>query len=67
MIEDGGLMVVDPAVQADQVDSLNAWRAERDADAVKQALANLRAAAQEGRNIMPASIDAARAGVTTGE
>jgi (2R)-ethylmalonyl-CoA mutase len=67
MGEDGGIMVVDPAVEADQVERLNAWRAERDADAVKQALANLRAAAQEGRNIMPASIDAARAGVTTGE
>ncbi|MHA7852301.1 methylmalonyl-CoA mutase family protein [Roseovarius sp.] len=67
MGEDGGIMVVDPAVEADQVDRLNAWRAERDAAAVKAALANLRAAAQEGRNIMPASIDAARAGVTTGE
>jgi len=67
MGEDGGIMVVDPAVEADQVDRLNAWRTARDADAVKQALANLRAAAQEGRNIMPASIDAARAGVTTGE
>jgi len=67
MGEDGGIMVVDPAVEADQVDRLNTWRAARDADAVKQALAELRAAAQEGRNIMPASIDAARAGVTTGE
>ncbi|EDM73404.1 methylmalonyl-CoA mutase [Roseobacter sp. AzwK-3b] len=67
MGEDGGIMVVDPAVEADQVERLNTWRAERDAAAVKAALANLRAAAQEGRNIMPASIDAARAGVTTGE
>ncbi|SHL44844.1 (R)-ethylmalonyl-CoA mutase [Roseovarius litoreus] len=67
MGEDGGIMVVDPAVEADQVERLNEWRAERDAAAVKAALANLRAAAQEGRNIMPASIDAARAGVTTGE
>src|SRR6056297_104184 len=67
MGEDGGVMVVDPAVEADQVERLNTWRAERDAAAVKAALANLRAAAQEGRNIMPASIDAARAGVTTGE
>jgi len=41
--------------------------AGRDADAVAAALADLRAAASAGRNIMPASIAAARAGVTTGE
>ena len=67
MGEDGGIMVVDPAVEADQVNRLNAWRAERDEAAVKAALADLRAAAQEGRNVMPASIAAAKAGVTTGE
>ena len=65
--EEGGIMVVDPAVEADQIGRLEAWRADRDADAVKAALAALRAAAAEGRNIMPASIVAAKAGVTTGE
>ena len=65
--EDGGIMVVDPQVEADQIESLETWRAGRDARAVKAALAALRAAAQEGRNIMPASIECARAGVTTGE
>ncbi|RED18203.1 protein meaA [Pontivivens insulae] len=64
---DGGIMVVDPAVEAEQIGRLEAWRAARDDDAVKQALADLRAAAREGRNIMPASIAAAKAGVTTGE
>jgi len=65
--EDGGIMVVDPAVEQDQIDRLDAWRAERDAARVKAALASLRAAAEAGENIMPASIEAAKAGVTTGE
>jgi len=67
MGEDGGIMVVDPAVEQDQIDRLVAWRAERDEGAVTAALAELRAAATAGRNVMPASIVAARAGVTTGE
>jgi (2R)-ethylmalonyl-CoA mutase len=62
-----GILVVDPAVEAEQVARLAAWRADRDAAAVRGALAELRAAAAEGRNVMPASIAAARAGVTTGE
>ncbi len=65
--EDGGIMVVDPGVEADQIARLDAWRAARDADAAERALADLRAVAREGRNIMPASIACARAGVTTGE
>ncbi|QUJ76900.1 protein meaA [Sulfitobacter albidus] len=67
MTGDGGIMVVDPAVEAEQIGRLNDWRAERDTEAVRKALAELRAAATEGRNIMPASIVAAKAGVTTGE
>jgi (2R)-ethylmalonyl-CoA mutase len=67
MGEDGGIMVVDPAVEEDQIARLNAWREGRDEDAVQAALAELRAAAKEGRNIMPASIAAAKAGATTGE
>jgi (2R)-ethylmalonyl-CoA mutase len=65
--EEGGIMVVDPAVEADQIGRLEAWRSERDAGAVAAALADLRSAAAEGRNVMPASIAAAKAGVTTGE
>ena len=64
---DGGIMVVDPAVEQDQIARLDAWRAGRDAAAVKAALDDLRAAASAGRNVMPASIAAANAGVTTGE
>ncbi|MBN2741114.1 MAG: protein meaA [Rhodobacteraceae bacterium] len=64
---DGGIMVVDPAMEADQIDRLNAWRAERDEGAVQLALGALRDAATAGENIMPASIAAAKVGATTGE
>ena len=65
--EDGGIMVVDPAVEAEQINRLNDWRNARDASAVKEALSNLRAAAAEGCNVMEPSIACARVGVTTGE
>src|SRR6056297_3460611 len=67
MDEEGGILVVDTAVEAEQIGRLNAWRGARDAQAVKEALAALRQAAQDGANIMPPSIAAAKAGVTTGE
>ncbi len=67
MTGDGGIMTVDPAMEADQVDRLQGWKADRDQAAVDKALADLRAAAQAGDNVMPASIAAAKAGVTTGE
>ena len=63
----GSAMEVDPEAEAEQVARLEAWRAARDADAVATALADLRAAALDGTNIMPPSIACARAGVTTGE
>jgi len=61
------IITVDPAVEADQIARLDAWRADRDEDAVRAALKALREAAATGANIMPPSIAAARAGVTTGE
>ena len=64
---DGGIMVVDPAVEQDQIARLQAWRGARDEGAIEAALAALRVAAQTGANIMGPSIAAARAGVTTGE
>ena len=64
---DGGIMVVDPAVEQDQIGRLRDWRAARDEDAVQLALAELAEAAKAGQNVMPASINAARAGATTGE
>jgi len=64
---DGGIMVVEPGVEEDQIGRLTAWRADRDAQTVAAALTALRAAATAGENIMPPSIAAAKAGVTTGE
>jgi len=67
LTEEGGIMVVDPAMEQDQIDRLNAWRSGRDDSAVQAALDALRAAAQSGANVMGPSIAAAKAGVTTGE
>ncbi|CAM3806897.1 protein meaA [Paracoccus yeei] len=64
---DGGIMVVDPAVEQDQIARLQAWRQARDETAARAALAALRDAAQRGQNVMPFSIAAAKAGATTGE
>jgi (2R)-ethylmalonyl-CoA mutase len=64
---EGSFMVADAAAEADQIARLNAWRAARDGAAVRAALADLAAAAREGRNIMPPSVACAKAGVTTGE
>ena len=64
---EGSIMVVDPALEAQQVEMLKAWRAGRDASAANAALADLERAAKEGRNIMEPSIVCARAGITTGE
>jgi (2R)-ethylmalonyl-CoA mutase len=64
---DGSIQKVDARVEYEQIERLKAWRAARDAGAVATALDSLRAAASEGRNVMPASIEAAKTGVTTGE
>jgi (2R)-ethylmalonyl-CoA mutase len=61
------IMTVDPKTEAEQIARLVSWRDARDAQAVNDALRDLRAAALDGRNIMPPSIAAAKAGVTTGE
>jgi ethylmalonyl-CoA mutase len=65
---DGGILVVDPAVEAEQQAAVQRWRAERDQAAVDLALKELaRVARENSENIMPATIAAARAGATTGE
>jgi len=64
---DGGFLSLDPAAEADQIARLEAWRAARDQGAVDAALAELGTAVKEDRNVMPASIACAQAGVTTGE
>jgi (2R)-ethylmalonyl-CoA mutase len=66
--EDGGIMKTDPEVERERIDALENWKEERDAAEVEAALAELAEAARdETTNIMPASIRAAKAGVTTGE
>ncbi len=64
---EGATLQADPGAEADQIARLTAWREDRDESAVKAALKTLRAAAKSGANIMPPSLKAARAGVTTGE
>src|SRR5215204_1379607 len=64
---EGGILVVDPAVEAQQVAALEDWRSARDAAAVEAALEELARVATSGENVMPPTIAAARAGVTTGE
>jgi (2R)-ethylmalonyl-CoA mutase len=61
------IMTVDAAAEADQIARLEAWREGRDERAVEAALAAVRDAARTGNNIMGPSIEAARAGATTGE
>jgi (2R)-ethylmalonyl-CoA mutase len=63
----GAILTVDASVERGQIERLQAWRAGRDGAAVDKALAELASAAKEDRNVMPASITCARAGVTTGE
>ena len=65
---DGGIMKPDPEVERERTEALEAWRSERDEDAAQAALAEVaRVAAGDTENIMPATIDAAKAGATTGE
>jgi (2R)-ethylmalonyl-CoA mutase len=64
------ILVVDPAVEAEQIEAVRRWRSERDQSAVEEALAELArvARSQDGReNLMVPTIAAARAGATTGE
>ena len=61
------IMTVSEDAERDQLERLEAWRAQRDPKAVAATLADLKRAAATGANIMPPSIACAKAGVTTGE
>ncbi len=61
------ILKVDHRVEQQMVDDVAAWRNARNQVAVETALANLRSAAENGDNIMDASIELAKAGGTTGE
>jgi (2R)-ethylmalonyl-CoA mutase len=67
---EGGILVVDPALEAQQIEDVRRWRSERDQGAVDEALAALAAVAADpgaSENLMITTIAAARAGATTGE
>ncbi|MCU1355804.1 MAG: meaA [Acidimicrobiales bacterium] len=64
---DDNILRVDPDIAEQAVADLVEWRAARDNDAVKRSLEELRRVARSGENVMPASIDLAHAGGTTGE
>ncbi len=64
---DGGILTVDPDVEADAKAALDQWRRTRDQSAVERALQELRRVSQTDENVMEATLACARAGVTTGE
>jgi (2R)-ethylmalonyl-CoA mutase len=64
---EGSIYVPSAEAETNQIERLRAWRERRDEGRVAEALRELRAAAKSGINVMPASIAAAKAGVTTGE
>ena len=65
---DRGILTPDTEVERERTEALEQWRDKRDQPAVDRALEELAEVARdEGRNIMPATIEAARAGATTGE
>ncbi|NEK57413.1 protein meaA [Geodermatophilus sabuli] len=64
---DGAITVVDPAVEAAACAAVRTWRDRRDPEPVRAALDALRTAAAGDANLMAATLDCARAGVTTGE
>ena len=61
------ILRIDPTLERKQIDRVQAIRAARDADAVERALADLRTAAADERNLMPPLIDAARVHASEGE
>ena len=63
----GGIVTIDPEVEQEHVQAIEAWRAARDQPAVDVALAHLRAVAETSENLVPATIALAKAGGTVGE
>jgi len=63
----GAILKVDESAEREQVEQLEAFRRRRNSAEAEAALKNLADAVSNGENVMPASIRAAHAGVTTGE
>ncbi|WUD72394.1 protein meaA [Streptomyces sp. NBC_00510] len=64
---DGAIMTVDPENEARVVAALHDWRDNRDEVRAQRSLETLKAAAAGTGNLMEATLECARAGVTTGE
>ncbi len=64
---DAAIMAADPEAEQAAIASVEEWKAQRDETEVAEALAKLAADAKTDTNLMPATLAAARAGVTTGE
>jgi (2R)-ethylmalonyl-CoA mutase len=58
---------VDDSAERQQIERLNAFRSKRNPADVEAALKNLEDTLKNGGNVLPPSIQAAQAGVTTGE
>ena len=63
----GGIVTIDREVEGHLREALARWREQRDNTAVDAALERLRAAAATTENLVPATIELARAGGTVGE
>ena len=61
------ILVINEGVRAHQVERLQQAKSRRDDGAVANALENLKKAARDGDNTMPATIEAVRAYATLGE
>ena len=64
---DGAIMAADPLAEQSALDSVSSWKAERDQARVEAALTRLADEAKTDTNLMAATLEAARAGATTGE
>jgi (2R)-ethylmalonyl-CoA mutase len=64
---DAAIQTVDPAVEQHAVAALKVWKEQRDGAAVEAALDRLRREAATEANLMAATLECVRAGVTTGE
>ncbi len=65
--KDGGFMKVDDKAEKLQIQNVREWKKKRDNKKALISLKKLKQSANEGQNIMSASIECAHNGVTTGE
>ncbi|MBM3805322.1 MAG: protein meaA [Actinobacteria bacterium] len=64
---DENILKVDPKIERQMIKAVKAWRQTRDQGAVDRAISALGAAARSKTNLIPPSIELAKAGGTTGE